>query len=416
MFDFLKIKNLKNHKKLKNNNNIKKNNIEDLAVQTCLNNNFSNSSHPFDVIQKYKPLSIPEIKLYKSLREAVPIIDAAISKIIRLVGEFKIKCPDNIEIENLLNKFVNNIQVNSCERGINSFILSHLNQLLTYGTAVGEIVINPEDNSIQALYNACLSDVKLTTKNSPLNLLVLTRNKNNMFEPIKYPELVLISSLNPEPGNIYGNSIMKGLPFVSNILLKIFYSIGVNWERVGNVRFAVTYKPNSDSNNNSEKLYSKERAAQIASEWSKAMNNNTPSDFIAIGDVQIKVIGADNQILESQVPVRQMLEQIVSKLSIPPFLLGLNWSSTETMSSQQSEILTSELESYRRLLNPIIQKICDMYLKLNNYYNFNNNINYEISWSKIDLKDQLQTANSRFINAKAQEIEKRLDININYNK
>lgn len=391
MLDFLKTKKSKNLK------------ISDLAVQTCSSIN-NNSGHPFDEIQKYKPLTVPEIKLYRALREAVPIIDAAISKIIRLTGEFKIKS-DNLELEYSLNKFIDNVQVNSCERGANSFILSHLNQLLTYGTAVGEIVINPENNSIQALYNACLSDVVLTTKNSPLDLLVLRKKYNNNnydFEPVKYPELVLISSLNPEPGNIYGNSIMKGLPFVSNILLKIFHSIGVNWERIGNIRFAVTYKP---GDSNGEKIYSKERASQIASEWSKAMSNSKhPSDFIAIGDVQVKVIGADNQILESQVPVRQMLEQIVSKLSIPPFLLGLSWSTTETMSSQQSEILSSELESYRRLLNPIIKKICDMYLRLNNYQS-----DYEIVWEKIDLKDQLQSANSRFINAKAHEIEKRLE-------
>ena len=45
-------------------------------------------------------------------------------------------------------------------------------------------------------------------------------------------------------------------------------------------------------------------------------------------------------------------------MGIPPFLLGLTWSSTERMSSQQADILTSELEAYRRLLNPVIEKIC----------------------------------------------------------
>ncbi len=377
----------------------KKKKRTEAAVQTATS--YSNSTHPFDVIEKYKPLSAPEIRLYKALKEAVPIIDAAISKIIRLTGEFSIKCMDpNIEI--LINKFISNVQVNSCEKGANYFILSHLNQLLTYGTAVGEIVINPESNSIEALYNASLSDVILSTKNSPLKLSVLRKKKDGSFEPIKYPELVLISALNPDPGNIYGNSIMKGLPFISNILLKIYHSIGVNWERIGNIRFAVTYKPSSDSG---DRAYSKERAAQIASEWSKAMKSGgRPSDFIAIGDVGIKVIGADNQVLESQVPVRQMLEQIVSKLSIPPFLLGLNWSTTETMSTQQAEILSSELEAYRRLLNPIITKICDMWLRVNGLQT-----DYEVSWSRIDLKDQLQNANSRLINAKAHEIEKRLE-------
>ena len=88
------------------------------------------------------------------------------------------------------------------------------------------------------------------------------------------------------------------------------------------------------------------------------------SDFVAVGDVQIKAIGADGQQMDSEVPVRQMLEQIVAKMGIPPFLLGLSWSSTERMSSQQADMLTSELTAYRRILEPAL-KICKTWLRLN---------------------------------------------------
>lgn len=379
-------------------NFFKKKKESPIAVQTAPS--AMNSSNFLETLEKYRPISNHEISLYRTLKEAVPIIDAAISKIVRLTGEFKIVCQDPV-IEYEINNFLSSVQVNSCGIGANNFILSHLNQLITYGTAIGEIVLDSEGTSIRALYNACLSDVILTTKSSPLNLVIYQKKKDGSAQKIKYPQLVLVSSLNPEPGHIYGNSVMKGLPFVSNILLKIFNSIGANWERVGNVRFAVTYKPSSDAN---ERAYSRERAAQIASEWSKAMKEGgPPRDFISIGDVDIKVIGADNQILDSQIPVRQMLEQIVSKLSIPPFLLGLSWTSTETMSNQQAEILTSEIEAYRRILNAVICKICDTWLRLNSYQT-----EYKISWSKVNLEDQLQIANTRLITAKAKEIEKRL--------
>ena len=115
----------------------------------------------------------------------------------------------------------------------------------------------------------------------------------------------------------------------------------------------MTYKPSNDA---SDRAFAKDRAKQIAQEWSRAMRKDCVSDFIAVGDVSIKAIGADNQILDSNVPVRQMLEEIVAKMGIPPFLLGLSWSSTERMSSQQADILTSELEAYRRLLNPVDEK------------------------------------------------------------
>lgn len=380
----------------------KKKKKECISVQTAPSS--PKNTHPFGILDKHisaSPASAAEIKLYKSLREAVPVIDAAISKILRLTGEFTIKSKNN-SVEKKLNKFITNIKVNSCGLGANSFVMNHLDQLLTYGTAVGEIVIDSNKQDIAALYNAPLENVELTTDESAIHLKVSKKYPDGSSEPIKYPELVLVSSLNPDPGKIYGNSILKGLPFISNILLKIFHSIGVNWERIGNVRFAITYKPPADSN---QRVYSKERASQIAQEWGKAMRQSTiPSDFIAVGDVDIKVIGADNQILDSQVPVRQLLEQIISKLSIPPFLLGINWSTTETMSVQQSEILSSELEAYRRILNPIIKQICDMWLKLHGI-----NEEYSISWDKIDLKDHVHIANARLINARAQEIEKSLE-------
>lgn len=357
--------------------------------------------HPFSQIRNYKPDSNCELKLYKSIKEAVPIIDAAISKIIRLTGEFEIEC-ENENIQKEINNFIKNVHVNSCSIGANQFILSHLNQLLTYGTAVGEIVVNPVSNKIEALYNASLYNVDLSTGSNPLKIKIKRKNPDGTMSKVKYPELVLISTLNPEPGEIYGNSIMKGLPFVSDILLKIYNSIGINWERVGNIKFAVTYKPSSDMG---DRTFTKERASQIASEWSKAMKDTyQPSDFVAIGDVDIKVIGADNTVLDSQVPVRQMLEQIVSKLSIPPFLLGLNWSTTETMSAQQSDILINELEAYRRTLNPVISKICDLWMKFNGYCE-----DYKIKWKMVDLSDRLNIANTRLANARAIEIEKRVE-------
>lgn len=142
--------------------------------------------------------------------------------------------------------------------------------------------------------------------------------------------------VNPMPGSAMGSSILKGLPFVSEVLLKIYRTVGINWERMGNVRFAVTCKNESYMN-------AGDRAGQLAKEWSRAMHGPGVSDFVAVGDVQIKAIGADGQQMDSEVPVRQMLEQIVAKMGIPPFLLGLSWSSTERMSSQQADMLTSEL-------------------------------------------------------------------------
>ena len=364
-----------------------------ISVQTAVS---KKKTHPFDIIDNYNPLSKFKLNLYSAIKEAIPVIDAAISKLVRLIGTFTIECEDK-DVEFQINKFLQNVKVGSCSTGVDSFIFVHLNQLLTYGTSIGETIPNSKLDDIAALYNAPLKNVFLKSNSESLDLSIYKRSSDGKLSEIKHPELILISVLNPDPESVYGNSIIKGLPFVSGILLKIFSSIGNNWERVGNARFAVTYNPPSDT---SEQIYTKERAECIASEWSKAMKSETPTDFVAIGDVNIKVIGADNQVLDSKVPVRQILEQIVSKLSIPPFLLGLSWSTTESMSVQQLEILNSELESYRRILNPIISKICSTWMQLKRL-----DLDFNINWCLINLKDELRSANSRLLKARAEEIE-----------
>lgn len=353
-----------------------------------------NSSHPFLTLNNYNPMSTSDMALYKSLREAIPIIDASIYKLIRLIGTFRVTCEDETA-QKLLRNFLRDVNVGGTRQGIDAFLTCFLEQLLTYGTAVGEMIT--DGNTVTHLYNADLRNISLSEGNSALDIIVSTE-KGGKVVPVKYPSLILLSVHNPEPGNIYGTSILKGLPFVSDILLKIYNTIGTNWERVGNVRFAVTYKPQNDV---IDKAYAKERAMLVANEWSKAMSSGSGAakDFVAVGDVSIKAIGADNQILDSEIPVREMLEQIIAKLGIPPFLLGLSWSTTERMSYQQADILTSEIEFYRRELNPIISQICRLFLRLHGF-----DSDFDIEWESITLQDITELSRSRYYDALTQKI------------
>ena len=91
---------------------------------------------------------------------------------------------------------------------------------------------------------------------------------------------------------------------------------------------------------------------------------------------------------------------MISKLSIPPFLLGLNWSSTERMSSQQADILTSELEYYRRLMTPILRRIGLTFLRLNGI-----DSDISVEWANINLQDEEALAKARLYNAQAKQLE-----------
>lgn len=342
--------------------------------------------------------TLTQRRLYKSLREEVPVIDAAIGKLIRLIGGFTLTGADD-EATAAVRAFADRVRVGAAGVGLRQFVYAYLDQLLTYGTAVGEIVPDCTGAGISALYNAPLDAVELRTGDSPLDVRILRRGMCVPVE-VERPELITYTLLNPDPGTLHGNSVLRGLPFVSDLLMKVLKSVGQNFERAGNVRFAVTYNPPAGAT----AFNSKQRAEEIAREWSRAMRDSERvCDFVSVGDVSVKAIGADNQILDCDVPLRHILEQIVAKLSIPPFLLGFSWSSTERMSAQQADILTSELEYYRGLLTPVIKWVCEYWLRVTR-----RRPGVEVEWDNISLQDETELAKARLDNARAAEIESKL--------
>lgn len=365
------------------------------VVQTVSKQKQSDSLY----FSRFETQSKAERELYLSLRESVPVIDAAICKIVRLIGKFKI-VTENTGCQKIADDFVRNVKTNGSSKGMNNFIYTYLDSLLTYGEAVGEMIPDINANGIVSLYNASLDDVEIKADKSPLDLIVC-KSESGIATPVKYQNLVLATLLNQKPGTVHGTSILSCLPFVSSILLRIFGSIKTNWERVGDIRFAVTYNPESGS------TFTEESARLIADEWKKAMRSDSVCDFVSVGDVSVKVIGAENEMPDCEVPVRTIMEQILAKLGIPPFLLGLSWSSTERMSEQQADILTSELEYYRAVVEPVISKTVACHLRLMGY-----NCNFDIVWDDINLQDTVELSQARLNNAQAMQIENEIGLEV----
>ncbi|WP_297959403.1 serine/threonine protein phosphatase [uncultured Ruminococcus sp.] len=340
-----------------------------------------------------------EKELYDRLRCAVPIIDAAIMKMIRLTGGFRVICSDE-SLQQELDSFLENVPVGLTGRSVGCFADNFLDSLLTYGSAVGEIVTDSGQQRIAGLWNGDISKVSIAAGGDPFSRSYTVRAPDGSSRRLSHPERIVYAELTG------GNSLLRGLPSLSGILMRIYQCIGQNYDRAGNIRYAVTYRPSGEA---ADMMNTGERAKQIAREWADGMNSakyGQVKDFVAVGDVDIKVIGAENQLFDTNVPVRQILEQLIAKLSIPPFLLGLSWSSTERMSSQQADILTSELEYYRRLLTPVICDVGNAFLA-----SIGAEASCSVEWDNINLQDETALAEARLKNAQAREIELRLEKN-----
>ena len=157
------------------------------AVQPCRREGGWAESFP-------RPLRPPEAEVYEGLREAVPILDAAIQKIVRLSGGFRLEHPDP-RAQGLLEGFRRRVPWGRSAVGLDSFLAGYLDCLLTYGSAVGEMVLSPGGREVAALYLADLRDLELRPGATPLETELLTASPGGAKPlPGSYPPFFCSSS------------------------------------------------------------------------------------------------------------------------------------------------------------------------------------------------------------------------------
>lgn len=354
----------------------------------------SGERHPFGMLADYVPLQNGELQLYRAVREAVPVVDAAIYKLIRMTGGVRATCQD-ATAQRQLQTFLRTVPTGRGQQGINAFLDCYLDSLLVCGRAIGEIVPARGGRDIAALLCGRADCIDIREGSQPLEFCICGPDETGRMVPLPFQNLLLFTPFHPEAEHPYGVSLMRSLPFLTDILMKIYHTVGVNWERCGNVRFAVTCRDGGNGQ-------AAERSRMLASEWSQAMQETKQGsvrDFVAVGDVDIRVIGGDAPILDSEVPVRQILEQVVAKTGIPPFMLGLSWSSTERMSAQQADLLTTEITAIRRALTPTVERICRLWLRMHGF-----TCGYEVVWDDINLQDEVEEAKAQLYLEQARKL------------
>ena len=80
-------------------------------------------------------------------------------------------------------------------------------------------------------------------------------------------------------------------------------------------------------------------------------------------------------------------------------VLGLSWSSTERMSAQQADLLTTEITAIRRALTPTVERICRMWLRMHGF-----TCGYEVVWDDINLQDEVEEAKAQLYLEQARKL------------
>ena len=185
-------------------------------------------SLPFAPWDGRTAISGAEVQLYRAVRQAVPVVDAAINKIIRLAGGLLIRCEDSAAQE-IMDAFLRLVPIGRGQVGLNAFLDSYLDSMLTFGQGVGEIILTPDRGDIAAVLCGRVEDIAIREGENPLDFAICS----NDLEPKPLPsqDLLLFTPHNPESGSPYGVSMLRGMPFLTELLGKIYTAMGTNWER-----------------------------------------------------------------------------------------------------------------------------------------------------------------------------------------
>ena len=79
-----------------------------------------------------------------------------------------------------------------------------------------------------ALYNGELSALEVKRAQNDLDLEFYNGGKK-----LPRQDLIVFSALNPEPGSILGTSLLRGLPFISDVLMTV---LSHDRRKTGNTR------------------------------------------------------------------------------------------------------------------------------------------------------------------------------------
>ena len=346
----------------------------------------------------YVPRKV-EADFYEFLRESIPVIDAAIQRLTELDGHLVVRGNNDALVEEI-QEWMDSITVNDIQKGILSFDQCFTSEAHEQGFGVSEFVTNRQRNDIVGLRVADSKFIKFTRTQAGLEISQ-KGNDDNGYRVLK-PDNLMYFSINNENQNPYGTSLMRSCEFVSKALVTIQNSVLNVWERFGDPSFSLIYKTSKrdgkDHAARRARLESDLKTAIMAKRAGKS------GDFVyAIdkdSDVVIKVIGADNQVLEMEAPARHMTEQIVAKTGLPPWMLGLHWSTTERLSDAEANMLLASVKTRQAAKMPLYRNLVRNLLLLRGRTWKRGD--WDIEWAQVNLHDILKQAQAGFLSAQAE--------------
>jgi len=368
--------------------------------------------------------------LYEALRRALPPLDGSIDRYVTLDGIVGVE-GDNERLVTLIEDFIANVPVNDAQSSLQAFYTGQGNELYEQGYTVGEFVVGRDGRTIEGMRVADSKGVRFCRDESGLQVwyqppgtaatgrgdgtddaeriirgtatgsAITTSSLTGWGYRKLDPRSLIYGVFQPEADNPYGTSLLRSIEFVSQILLSIQNATDRVWQRFGEPPFNITY---TTKNKKVTAAQLEERKRILAANLATAMEGKRKGnsvDFVnAIGPddtIEIEVLGATEQVLQIEMPARHLLEQILSKLGLPSWMLGFSWNTSDRSGDAQVEMILQGAKTRWEQRAPALRRLIETYLRLQGR-----------TWKPGDwklvqrlpnLRDELKAAQAGFLRA-----------------
>ena len=235
--------------------------------------------------------------LYEAIREGIPVVDAAIDRLVTLDGILAVETESDV-LRHAIEDWMDNVLVNDFQNGLQTFYAGQGAEMYEQGHTMGTFhlaandvdrlrVLDSKGTYFQRAASGALEawyappGQKRNTRNDGTEQIErLLRNQyslgnvGSLLDAGGYRKLrrdrLIYASRAPEADNPYGTSILRGTEFVARVLATMDNALLQVWERFGNPSFVLTYRTKNRKNSDPEVLKARrdELAANLsASSW-----------------------------------------------------------------------------------------------------------------------------------------------------
>jgi hypothetical protein len=313
------------------------------------------------------------IKLYRFLRDNIPILNSAVwtwTRICASPSNFELKGTENPHLldkgTEVIKRLDRRIYQHNFQRfgGTDALLAQFFRSLFTDGAVCGELVLTPSKDRVDKFYFIDPATVKFKLK---------SQKTWELYQEVEGKEIALnphstfYLGLDSDPDDPRGKSILGSVPFVARVEQKLLEDMQKTMHNAGYHRLHVQIKPPERFSGESDENYLA-RANRYFEETVGMMKELAPEDNpITWNDVKIEYIGPSGHISSSNywyINHKALVEDICAGVHLDPLILGYSYGPARSWAQFKYELILRNVVSLQRCAKSFLEWIRNIELAL----------------------------------------------------